>query len=744
MATANRASILDVIQKYAPRPYRTSGGRHTMSCPVPGHEDRNPSFTVNAEGTWGTCWSRCGGFSAHSLEELFTSGHAFEPPGPAVSQKSTAPQELKEREPLQGACLKDLVKEKGLDLDFVKSLGWRDHTLYGHVPTVRMPIRDITGNVSFHRYRVGLTSKVKVHSEKGATVTLIGLENLETIRKGGRVVLVEGETDFAALLFHGIPVLALPGSSTVWRNSWAEHLAGLEVFPWKEPDQAGKELINTLAQSILGLKVITPPPGIKDACELAQLHQSDTVTMMAGLMEGATPAPAPAQRTGASAPPKEDDANQGAFPGTGTLHFNEDPRRQSIIGPLTHGPLGYPVQGYHPPRSTEALVADSLYYQCHKNAHFKLKPKAGESKITIDDTSMQLITLSHYFAHVKDFERLQPKVRHELFNHTEYLATHFCGFMFENPNLWTEKEDRVAWLINADGEWEKQNPLDGLPPKRNSKVVNEEHCLETGNKTCADHGHRRRSVSYCGGKHCPDSGSSQSRDLARIKLPYPEDGQGYRMVWVRKAISTTGSIQGDAYAIRRECKALIKAGGSRLGGKIKHRKGKGHAELLHRAAGFHLKGEEIAIHLKLTFWQDQKGGIDADIARLADEWGGEIVWQNTTVIPETAQLHMVGAATATLYSVDPDNQLTYGERADLFLAYWEGTKGEKLNMPMGFVSDLISDLKELPEDLCLKDGCQLKLYWEPLPQPDPNTAGFYATDPLSQDYAYAEYAQVRG
>ena len=100
---------------------------------------------------------------------------------------------------------------------------------------------------------------------------------------------------------------------------------------------------------------------------------------------------------------------------------------------------------------------------------------------------------------------------------------------------------------------------------------------------------------------------------------------------------------------------------------------------------------------------------------------------------------MIAAATATLCSLDPDRNLTDSQRAYLFAAYWDGTKGEKLNMPMGTVKDLISELEELPPDICPVQGCEIRLRWQPLAEPSPDNPGYYATNPLSIHYPYREY-----
>ena len=66
-AIKNQIPIEAVVAEYAGPPAKTEGGRLWFHCPMPGHEDRRPSFSVDpASGRW-RCWSRCGSGSAADL-----------------------------------------------------------------------------------------------------------------------------------------------------------------------------------------------------------------------------------------------------------------------------------------------------------------------------------------------------------------------------------------------------------------------------------------------------------------------------------------------------------------------------------------------------------------------------------------------------------------------------------------------------------------------------------------------------
>jgi DNA primase len=147
------------------------------------------------------------------------------------------------------------------------------------------------------QHRVGLTDKKnrfrwQVGSEASAK-ELYGAEWLRAIDK--TILAVEGTTDVAAALLLGVPVVGLPGTGTWSRKTgpgWAKGLEGRNVVLWQEPGEAGQKLADAMAQDIPGLRVIQPPPGIKDVVEL--LDQAGAGAMLRDLMEEAEPhRPAP-------------------------------------------------------------------------------------------------------------------------------------------------------------------------------------------------------------------------------------------------------------------------------------------------------------------------------------------------------------------------------------------------------------------------------------------------------------------
>jgi hypothetical protein len=105
---------------------------------------------------------------------------------------------------------------------------------------------------------------------------------------GGFVVIVEGESDCHTLWSYNLPALGIPGAKA-WQPAWANYLSGLDVYVWREPDQAGDEFVKAIAQSIPGAKVLVPPKNFKDISEAHMLGE-DVLTVVSTLMASATPA----------------------------------------------------------------------------------------------------------------------------------------------------------------------------------------------------------------------------------------------------------------------------------------------------------------------------------------------------------------------------------------------------------------------------------------------------------------------
>jgi hypothetical protein len=71
-------------------------------------------------------------------------------------------------------------------------------------------------------------------------------------------------------------------------------LAGIEnIYAWQEPDDAGAKMVARLHEQFPHLKVLVPPPGIKDPCDMALQSGGGFSEMMEEMLDVAQPPPAP-------------------------------------------------------------------------------------------------------------------------------------------------------------------------------------------------------------------------------------------------------------------------------------------------------------------------------------------------------------------------------------------------------------------------------------------------------------------
>ena len=306
--TRQQYNILDIISQYAPREHHiTSNPRsyYMMSCPLPTHDDsqhRNHagSFSVNKEGSLFICFGCGERGNAYQLYGLLSGDRQPRQMGTPRPRQRTpvpapAPARKAVRPPLQGVTVAQLAEDKQLDLDFLfEDLSWRNTTYLGK-PAISIPYPDENNGEPQVRYRVGLNEGDKFRWEKGATPRLYGLWNLPQIKERNSVILVEGETDYATLDYHGFPVLGIPGAQN-YKSEWNHFLADIEnIYAWQEPDEAGAKMIKRLQEQFPRLKVLVAPPGIKDPCEMALQAGGGFTEMLDEMIDVAQPAPAPHQ-----------------------------------------------------------------------------------------------------------------------------------------------------------------------------------------------------------------------------------------------------------------------------------------------------------------------------------------------------------------------------------------------------------------------------------------------------------------
>lgn len=213
----------------------------------PAHPDNNQSLSIRRRGATGASLKCFAGCSRDQIlnalrattPEPVPGGHARTQDGDATVQRVSA-----------GLTLAAYAEAKGIPESFLEQCGLLQIT-YNRRPAVRISYRDQNGDEVAIRFRIGLTGEHRFRWKPGNKPCLYGLWRLAEAIKAGYVVLVEGESDFHTLAFHGIPSLGIPGVSN-WRDEWAEHLAPIGVvYAVLEPDQGGANLLKALARSPL-------------------------------------------------------------------------------------------------------------------------------------------------------------------------------------------------------------------------------------------------------------------------------------------------------------------------------------------------------------------------------------------------------------------------------------------------------------------------------------------------------------
>ena len=97
-------------------------------------------------------------------------------------------------------------------------------------------------------------------------------------KEDGRLVFVEGETDFLTLLLHGYHSLGIPGSEMVKTTLTSSHLTGItQLYIIQEPDKAGQQFVDTITELLQswnwnGSASVVSLPNAKDPNEL---HKHD-------------------------------------------------------------------------------------------------------------------------------------------------------------------------------------------------------------------------------------------------------------------------------------------------------------------------------------------------------------------------------------------------------------------------------------------------------------------------------------
>jgi hypothetical protein len=249
----------------------------------PSHEDRRPSLIVGLgddDRILVKCWAGCSTeaiVAALGLEmrDLFSEGrgstypcdtpateqHRSGNPHPSANSgaatRGRGPEGVAPLQPDQkglrapGCTLEAYAAAKGLDLDFLRSLGV-SNAKYADLPAVRMPYAAADGEEQAVRFRIAVEGEDKFRWKKRPKLCLYGLSRLRRARELGYVIVVEGESCAQTLWQHEIPALGIPGANN-WRDERdAPELEGIAVvYVVIEPDRGGKTILDWLSTSAL-------------------------------------------------------------------------------------------------------------------------------------------------------------------------------------------------------------------------------------------------------------------------------------------------------------------------------------------------------------------------------------------------------------------------------------------------------------------------------------------------------------
>jgi hypothetical protein len=311
---------------------KTARGQWSALCPA--HEDSTPSLSV-ATGNDGRILVNCKAgctpeeicaASGLKMKDLFPGGG-----GAKLSPKTTATVQHAE---IQGCRLADYASAKKLSASFLVGIGLSEIP-FGGKPALRIPYKDETGREVAVRFRTALAGDDRFRWKKGAKPALYGLWRLESARKAGYVVIVEGESDCHSLWHRGIPALGLPGAGN-WKDERdAAAFAGIsDIYIFIESDRGGETVLKWLAKSSIRERVrLVRLSHYKDPSEL---HVADSANFKSHWQAALKSAERWTDRDAAEATKKKETAwaqCRTLASDTGILNqFAADVRRRGLVG----------------------------------------------------------------------------------------------------------------------------------------------------------------------------------------------------------------------------------------------------------------------------------------------------------------------------------------------------------------------------------------------------------------------------
>ena len=259
-------------------------------CPF--HDDKNPSFSVNLKNGTYKCHA-CGAAGNYITFVAETEG---------ISQADAMSRILRkygrETEPDEpaGYTVEDYAAEKDLPIELLRELGLVSKKERSGRQYVEIPYYDEDGKITARRKRYHKSAgKRRFAWVAGARLRLYDERRLPELRKGGKVLMVEGESDTHALMALGLPVLGVPGASS-FKVEWVTRLGGIKaIYAHHEGDHGADVFFETLIRELkaggYGGKLYRwscRDIGVKDPSDAYTKYGAEADAKIRGLLNAAT------------------------------------------------------------------------------------------------------------------------------------------------------------------------------------------------------------------------------------------------------------------------------------------------------------------------------------------------------------------------------------------------------------------------------------------------------------------------
>jgi DNA primase len=170
-----------------------------------------------------------------------------------------------------GASVQALAELKKLPANFLAEHGLSDAKYPmgdEKIPAVRISYFDEQGQEKAVKFRIKLTGKNKHRWRKSDKAMLYGLDRIDPQKP--YICLVEGESDYWTLAYHGFNALALPGAGNWNESRDAGYFGGFgKIYVIIEPDAGGEAVLKWLEKSTIKDRAyLVTLDGYKDPSEL--------------------------------------------------------------------------------------------------------------------------------------------------------------------------------------------------------------------------------------------------------------------------------------------------------------------------------------------------------------------------------------------------------------------------------------------------------------------------------------------